>query len=142
MRAIVIFMFILTSCSFPKDSNDSLTKAKQHGLQVGIVHNPPFTIYTDGKASGTEVGLIEKFAAKEGLNVDYTYGSESILVKKMEDYKLHLILGGFEKETVWAQKAGITTRYNDKNVLLIARGENELLYKLEAVLLKEKQNGN
>ena len=138
----LLFLVLLTSCSFPQDSKDSLEKAKQDGLKVGIVVNPPYAIYNNGTAWGSEVQLIEQFAAQEGLKVTYVPGPESMLVKQMEDYKLHLIIGGFEKNTVWKDKAGLTTRYNDKNVILIAKGENKLLYRLESTLLKHKQNGS
>jgi membrane-bound lytic murein transglycosylase MltF len=133
---------IFISCSFPKDSKDSYAKAKQEGLRVGIVNNPPFTTYHEGIASGSEVEILEEFAEKEGLKVHYVYGSESTLIKQLEDYDLHLIIGGFDKKTEWKKKAGLTTRYNDKNVFLIAKGENELLYRLETVLLKHKNHGS
>ena len=141
-QLLYLLLAVLASCSFPKDSKDSLEEARRHGLKVGIVHNPPFTVYENNKASGIEVNLIEKFAKKEGLTVQYRYGSESTLIKELEDYKLHLIIGGFEKKTVWKNKAGLTTRYNDKNVLLIAKGENDLLYRLETILLNHKENGS
>lgn len=138
----LLFSIVLTACSFPKDSKDSLEKAHQDKLEVGIVNNPPFSIYKNETASGTEVEMIEKFAAKEGLKVHYRYGSESTLIKQLEEYKLHIIIGGFEKNTVWQDKAGLTVKYNDRNVFLIAKGENELLYKLESILLNHKQNGS
>lgn len=138
----LLILILLTSCSFPKDSKDSFAKAKQQGLKVGIADNPPFAMYENGAASGTETALIEEFAGKEGLKVHYVYASESTLVKQLEEYKLHLIIGGFEKNTVWKDKAGLSIRYNDRNVLLVAKGENELLYRLESVLLNHKENGS
>jgi polar amino acid transport system substrate-binding protein len=143
MKLLYLFIsLVFISCSFPKDPKDSYAKAKQESLKVGIVNNPPYTTYHEGIASGTEVELIEKFAEKEGLKVEYRDGSESALIKKLENYEIHLLIGGFDKKTEWKKKAGLTSKYNDKNVFLIAKGENELLYRLETVLLKEKNHGS
>lgn len=116
--------------------------AKQHGLRVGIVNNPPYTVYNAGKASGTEVKILESFANSEGLKTEYIYGSETTLMKQLENYEIDLFIGGFNKKTVWKNKAGLTIRYNGENVFLIAKGENELLYRLESALLKHKNNGS
>ncbi|WP_432264642.1 transporter substrate-binding domain-containing protein [Autumnicola musiva] len=62
-----------------------------------MVENPPFTKKTEGNFTGTEIELIERFAAKHGLLINYEEGSESELIKKLEKYELHLIIGGFEK---------------------------------------------
>jgi polar amino acid transport system substrate-binding protein len=138
-QAAVILLFILCGCSFPKDPEDSFKKAQQEGLRVGIVDHPPYTTFEDNEAGGTEAAMIEEFAKQEGLKVQYFYGTESQLIKMLEDYKLHLMIGGFEKKTVWKDKAGQSTKYNDKNCFFVAKGENELLYRLEAYLLKHKQ---
>lgn len=142
IRYLLFLLPLLAGCSFPKDPEDSLQKAREHGLEVGIVHHPPFTMYENGKASGIEVEILEDFAQKEGLKINYTYGTETTLVKQLEEYRLHLIIGGFEKKTVWKDKAGLTTKYNDKNCMFIAKGENALLYRLESHLLKHMKNGN
>ena len=137
-----ILLALIISCSFPKDTKNSFSNARESGLLVGVVNNPPYTTYANSATGGTEVTIIQEFADKEGLPVHYTRGTESLLVKKLENHELHLVIGGFDKNTVWKDKAGISTTYNDKNVILVAPGENQLLYRLEAVLLKHKQNGN
>lgn len=140
MKAFYILcLFSLVSCSPPEDSKDSYADAMQHGLKVGLVNNPPFTVYNEGNATGTEVKIIKDFARKESMDVKFIHGSESTLIKQLENYEIHLLIGGFDKKTVWKKKAGLTTRYNGKNVFLIAKGENKLLYRLEEALLKQKQ---
>ncbi len=142
-RLSLIVLIFLVGCSFPKDPEDSFKKAQQEGLRVGIVDHPPYTTFEEGKAGGTEAAMIAGFAKQEGLKVQYFYGTESQLIKLLEKYKLHLLIGGFEKKTVWKDKAGQTTKYNDKNCFFVAKGENELLYRLEAYLLKYKdQHGS
>ena len=137
-KLLLLVLICLVSCSPPHDSKNSYANAKQSGLKVGIVNNPPFTVYKNGKASGTEVAIIENFSKKEGLRIQYIDGSESTLIKQLENYEIHLVIGGFDKKTVWKKKAGMTTKYNGKNVFLITKGENRLLYKLEEELLKQK----
>ena len=136
---LFILLIIVAGCSFPKDPEDSLHEAKEAGLRVGIVEHPPYTSFKNGKATGTEVAMLEEFAKAEGLNIEYFYGTESQLIKLLEDYELHLMIGGFEKKTVWKDKAGQSTKYNSKNCFFVAKGENELLYRLESYLLKYKE---
>lgn len=136
-----IFLFLI-SCSLPKDPEDSLTKAKMNGLKVGYVYNPPYNYTSGDTVSGTEISIIKAFAKEQGLKIQFIYGSESELIKQLEEYKLHVIIGGFDKKTIWKDKAGPTTTYNNKNCLLVPKGENNLLYKLESYLLKyKKENG-
>lgn len=142
MRYFAFIIVLLTACSFPKDPENSLQEARQQGLRVGIVNNPPYTTCQDGSAGGTEAGIINRFAQSENLKVTYVYGTESVLMPQLEKYNLHLIIGGFNKKTVWKDKAGLTTTYNGNNCFLIAKGENDLLYRLESYLLKQKQYGN
>lgn len=139
-RCLVLLCMVAAACSFPKDPEGSLARARQSALRVGIVHNPPYTFFADGKPGGSEVAIMESFARAEGLKTQYTYGTESVLVKELESYKLDVIIGGFTKKTVWKDKAGLTTAYNhNNNCMLVAKGENELLYHLETYLLKHKQ---
>lgn len=142
MRYFAFVIVLLTACSFPKDPENSLQEARQRGLRVGIVNNPPYTTYKNGIAGGTEAGIINRFAKSGGLKVTYICGTESVLMPQLEKYNLHLIIGGFDKKTIWKDKAGLTTTYNGHNCFLIAKGENDLLYRLESYLLKQKQHGD
>lgn len=137
---IPVAIVILTACTnFPKDPENSFDNARINGLKVGIAVHPPFTIIQNGHLSGTEVKLIEHFAQQNGFNINYTVGTESELISQLEKYQLHLIAGGFDKKTVWIKKAGLSAAYDSKHVLMVAKGENKLLYKLEQYIFKMKQ---
>lgn len=128
---------VMGACNLPNDSHDSWENAKKGGLKVGVVENPPFCYTGRGGLTGTEVKLLREFARKEHLQLGFVTGSESNLVERLEHYELHVLIGGFKKNTVWKKKAGLTTTYLDERVMLIPRGENRLLRNLETYLLKK-----
>lgn len=134
-----LFLFLCLSCNFPQDPKHSFQEAQATKLRVGVVFHPPFVINEPEKLTGIEIDLIESFAAQEKLQIDYVTGTESELVEKLEKYDLHVVLGGFEKKTVWMKKTGLTVPYDGKHVLLIAKGENKLLFKLEKFIFKNSK---
>lgn len=140
MKKIIVFvsaLMLFVSCDFPRDARSSFEQAKENGLKVGIAENPPFTKMENGKPSGTEVELIKDFAASEGLKVRFEKDSESDLIKKLEEFNLHMVVGGFEKKTQWKKKAATTITYDkEQHVFLIPKGENKLLQKLETYIIQ------
>lgn len=136
---IALFL-CLTSCVFPKDPENSFETARRESLQVGVVSNPPFSKVEDGVFSGTEVRMIQEFAEKERLEISFTAGSESELVKQLENFEKHIVVGGFAKKTIWKKKAGMTAPYDKKHVFLIPKGENRLLDHLEDFIFQQKEN--
>ncbi|GGB76280.1 hypothetical protein GCM10007424_15360 [Flavobacterium suaedae] len=143
MKRITLFLLIVVGCSFPKDPEDSFNKTKEQGLKVGVINNPPYSYYKEGKAYGKEVKLIERFTKKEGLKINYISGSESTLVEKLKNYNINVVIGGFDNKTVWKEKAGLTTNYNNnENCFLISKGENKLLFKLDSFLTQYREDGN
>ncbi|QED36640.1 transporter substrate-binding domain-containing protein [Antarcticibacterium arcticum] len=137
----ILFILLLVSaaCDFPKDAEGSWVDAQNNYLKVGVSINPPFTISERDSLKGMEIDLLKKFAGKENLKIRFFEGSESELIKKLENYELHVIAGGFDKKTLWKQKAGTTSPYDKEHVFLIAKGENQLLKKLETHIF---QNSN
>jgi len=132
--AIALLASIGMSCNLPRDTRDSFDYAKSHALKVGVVDNPPFSRYDSDSIRGTEIKMIEEFAQKEGLEVEFIPGSESSLVERMKEAEIHVLVGGFEKKTVWKEKTGKTRPYDGKHIWLIPKGENKLVYKLESYL--------
>ncbi len=135
---LVLLLSIFCSCDLPKDPNSSWENAKKEGLKIGVVQNPPFSYVEGGAFGGSEVQILNDFAEKVGLKVRYQTGNESDLLKKLEKYKVHVVIGGFDKKTIWKKKAGLTTEYNNENVFLVPMGENELLIHLENYLRHRK----
>ncbi|THH41827.1 transporter substrate-binding domain-containing protein [Neolewinella litorea] len=132
---LLLAPLLLTRCDIPKDPAGSLDAARQTALQVGVTDNSPFVILQGDRPSGLEVALLEDFAVAQGLRISYRKGSESTLVKMLENRLLHIAIGGFEKGSIWQSKAGFSAPYDSTHVLLIPKGENRLLYELEKTIL-------
>ena len=131
-----VTILTLTGCGMPKDPADSFDKAEREGLHVGIVENPPYTIHRGEEWEGREVALVDEFARMNDLDVQYIEGTESHLIDQLQHYNLQLVIGGFEKNTAWKGEAGLTIPYDHQHVLLVPKGENGLLYKLEHFLME------
>lgn len=136
---MVIFISI-TSCQFPQEPKNSWKKATTQGLKVGVVVHPPFTEETPDGLIGREVEWVKAFSQANNLQVEYETGSETELVKKLKNYQYHLIIGGFEKKSVWKKKVGMTIPYDleKKRVFFIPKGENELLWHVEDYIYKHR----
>lgn len=141
-KIFVLFFFLLACEDFPHDPGESWKIAKKSKLIVGVTENPPFTIEEENHFSGIEIELIEDFARQENLEVSFLRGSESELIKKLEKYEIHLLLGGFDKKTLWKRKATPSASYDHKHVILVPKGENKLLQELETFILKNRQHEN
>ena len=135
---ILILAFIITSCDFPKDAEGSWEKAVNDKLKVGVTSHPPFALIENDSAGGTEIDLLRDFASENQLEIEFIEGSETELVKKLENYELHIVAGGFDKKTLWEKKAGLTHPYDQTHVFFIPKGENGLLEKLETFILQNQ----
>jgi polar amino acid transport system substrate-binding protein len=135
----IILLVGLTSCVFPKDPENSFEEASRDKLLVGVVENPPFTKVEDSTYTGNEVEMLRKFAEHKGLQIKFEEGSESKLVKQLEEYETHVVIGGFTKKTIWKKKAGMTVPYDKEHVFLISKGENRLLKHLEDFIFQQKK---
>lgn len=137
MKYLPLFLLLLfCGCKFPQDPKHSFKEAQETILNVGVAVHPPYVIYKNGELSGSEIDIIVGFADQENLDIDYTVATESKLIEQLEKYELHVVAAGFDKKTLWMKKAGLTVPYDKKHVLLVGKGENRLLYKLEGFIFK------
>lgn len=137
-RILILTLVVMAGCTFPRDPENSFEKAQKNGLKVGVVKRPPFVNISGENFSGSEIDLIREFAEKEHLQIEFKEGSETELLEELEKFHLHVVAGGFTKKTIWKKKAGLTAPYDSKHVLLIPKGENRLLERLEAYILPKK----
>jgi len=133
-------LLLFASCNLPKDPNSSWQKAQKEGLKVGVVDNPPFTNTASDSFSGNEIEIINKFASSNKIEVSFLKGNESDLIEKLEKFELDMVIGGFNKKTVWSKKAGLSRPYDKEHVFLVPKGENKLLVKLEEYIHKNLEN--
>ncbi|WP_439488003.1 transporter substrate-binding domain-containing protein [Algoriphagus sp.] len=127
-----ILLTCIVSCTAPKDPRKSFERATHDGLKVGVVNNPPYVSYDNGEISGSEIDMLHDFAEMENMELQFLKGSESVLIKKLEDAEIHIIVGGFSKKTSWKEKSGQTKPYDGEHVWLVPMGENRMVYVLES----------
>lgn len=136
-KTSIVLLIFLAACVYPQDPEHSFQNAKKSGLMVGVVDNPPYTSVSGETFNGIEIDLLREFAQKEDLQLQFIEGSESDLMEYLEKFKLHVIAGGFTKKTIWKNKAGLTAPYDKNHVLLIPKGENRLLFHMEAFIFQK-----
>lgn len=120
----------LLSCGIPKDPEDSWKEAQEKGLRVGVVK---------GSLMDNELQLIRDFCQSKSVKAHFVKNTETTLMKKLEKYELDVVIGGFDKKTIWKEKTGMTKPYDSTHIFLIGQGENRLLYELESYLSKVRK---
>lgn len=137
---LLLTFLLLTGCEeYPQDTIGTLKDAQYDILKVGVVEHSPFVIRENGEWKGIEPALVEAFAKDIGAEVEWVAASESELVDMMEHYDIHLLIGGFEKSTLWKKKAALTNPYFAKRVLLVPKGESAFLVRLEESLHRHRE---
>lgn len=136
----------LTGCSvqIPADPNGTLDAVRDATLHVGVsAHSGFVEIDSSGAVAGSEVDAVEAFADTLGADIEWTVGSEEVLVRGLENGRLDMVAAGITDETPWADHAGMTRPYAEavledgtthKLVMLVPTGENAFLTELETFL--------
>jgi polar amino acid transport system substrate-binding protein len=131
--------------TIPADPEKTLARVSGSTMRVGVSPNPPWTAISGaGEASGTEVDLVREFAGTLQAQVEWVVGGEQALIAALERGELQLVIGGFNSETPWTEKAAITKPYAETKdpegkhkrlVMAAPMGENAFLLTLEKFLL-------
>ncbi len=135
-------LFFLIGCEdFPRDPEKTLEKVSGKTLKVGYAEDPPHVVSGASGASGPQAALVEKFAEKLGSTVKWVKKSEQQLFEDLEQRELHLVIGGFSKQTPWKDRVGISRPFKSSSgseyVFAVTNGENGFLVKLEEFLHEE-----
>ena len=135
---------LFAACGLPQDPEKTSDRiASTHELRVGVSDSPPWTVSRGGPPSGAEPDLVRGFAEQIGARIAWRRGSESSLVRALEEHELDLVIGGFDKKTRWSAVAGLSQPFakdadGKQHVLLAAPGENQLILSLDRFLAKRK----
>lgn len=151
VAASLIFGLGLSGCGVrPADTDGTLDRVTADGLlRAGVSQNPPWTSIEEGAPSGSEVALVEEFAAQRGATVQWRTGTEEVLVDALHAGSLDVVVGGLTDATPWKDDAAVTDVYREttspsgeveKHVMLTRAGENGFLMELE-VFLREEARG-
>ena len=146
--AVALLVLMLTACGVqvPTDPHGTLDRVREGVIRVGVTENHPW-VELEGTAgpSGTESDLVSRFAQQLGSEVQWTRGSEAVLLDALERGELDLVAGGFLEDPPWVEKGAATRPYTetttsegrDKHVMIVRMGENGFLVALEKFLLAE-----
>lgn len=120
---LLFSFFCFVACeSYPKDPNNTLERAKEDKLKIGAIHAPPWVHVEGEKVTGVEADIAEGFAKKINTEIKWVIGSESELMLLLEAYELHMVIGGFTRESPWTQQVGITNPYTEEKIVVGAPG--------------------
>jgi polar amino acid transport system substrate-binding protein len=147
LLSITFVCLLAAGCglTIPADPEKTLERMTGSTMRVGVSPNPPWTVIDGaGEPSGTEVDLVREFAGTLQAQVEWVVGGEQPLIAALERGELQLVIGGFNSETPWTEKAAITKPYAEtrdpegkrkKLVMAAPMGENAFLLALEEFLL-------
>ncbi len=144
LGALAMSASLLAGCALieaiPADPDGTLETVSGSVLEVGVSPNPPFTDVSGDAPEGTEVTLVESFAASIDAEISWTVAGEEELVQQLTNGELDLVIGGITDQTPWVTHAAPTRAYADteeadgsttKLVMLTPMGENAFLAALE-----------
>ncbi len=148
--AIVLSTLALTGCGLqvPADPEGTLDRVSDGVMRVGVTEHAPWVeLDSSGEPSGTEPALVEAFAEQLDADVEWTAGSEAVLLDALDRGELDLVIGGFLDDTPWAEDGAITRPYRDvdgddgveRHVMIVRMGENGFLVSLERFLHDEAE---
>lgn len=101
----------IAGCQYPKDMNDSLTTIRGGVLHVGVTENPPWVMKRGDEAYGVEPELIRGIAEQLNAEVRWHWGTESQLVRALEQFQVRLVAGGLTQSTPLSKHAALTNAF-------------------------------
>ncbi len=128
---VLVISLLFTACDqFPTDPRGSLQAAESNGLKVGI-------IAAGGSASEhvseLELNLVNGFAAHLDTEVQWTRGSESHLLRILQEGELHLVVGGITQNNPWSKHLGMSMPYYTEQVVVCSTTASPVPDDLEGV---------
>lgn len=124
MRASVAvtltLLVLLSACSIPQDPMDTSMKVRDEGMVVGLTENPPWVTRDGDVPGGVEIELVEKFAEQMGVTVQWEWGSSSVLLEALDQFELHLVIGGLTRSATNGKGVGLTIPYYESKIVIAA----------------------
>lgn len=140
--SLTCFVF-LVGCDLPRDPEETLSRARNGVLRVGVTPHEPWVESDSGRPpTGIEPAVVEEFARQLGADVRWYRGSETEVLTALEEFELDLVIGGLTDDTLWSDRVGLTQPYveteNARYVMVVAPGENAFLLKLDRFLKRRE----
>ena len=129
---LTAMLLLAAGCGAPRDPDGSTDRIRaSRVLRAGATENPPWIRFQGAAVGGRDAEMVQRFAAGLGARVQWSRGSKSVLLSRLEDRKLDLVAGGFTTNSPWADRLGASQTYSGKHVIFSAPGENHLLLELD-----------
>lgn len=137
---IIAALAMLAGCYFPDDPKNTLATIERQGaVKVGVLAEP---------LPEADAKVIARFAKSLGVRTDYVSGPAHALLAGLEKGNIHLLAGDIPEDTPMASHAALSNPYpprvklpgrSEKRVLLLRKGENRLLLRLNRSLREAGQ---
>lgn len=146
LLAVGALFAVLTACAaptIPADPDGTLERVRAEGiLHAGASPNPPHARIDaiDAPPTGPEVDLVDGFAQRVGVRVQWVVAGESSLIGRLEDGEVDIVVGGLLEDSPWEERVSLTRPYSTSEaadgtersyVMAVPMGENALLSELE-----------
>jgi len=140
--AALVVSALLGGCgAIPADPDGTLERVTGGVLRVGASPDEGLVTVVGEQVAGSEVELVEAFAAHLNADVQWRVGGEEDLVFDLKEGDLDLVVGGITDKTPWVDSAGVSRAYpgipgsdGRSIVMLVPLGENRFLGALERFL--------
>lgn len=153
LAVILVVLATSTGCvsRFPADPDGTLTRVSGGTLRVGASISPPYVEDEGSTLSGSEVDLVEGYAADRAAGVEWVQAGEEDLMNRLEHGELDMVIGGLTDKTPWTTRAGLTRPYAEsvdefgsrhQHVLAVPLGENGFLLDLDTYLQSRKETSS
>jgi hypothetical protein len=108
----------LSGC-LPRDPVGTLQGVRDdHTVRVGVIHNPPWTIVSNGEVAGVEAMLAGRLAHELGAKPRWTPGVESELLRALELFELDVVIGGLDSATPWQDRVALSQAFHETRLLI------------------------
>lgn len=101
----VLLCLCLAACgAYPRDAHQSSERARD-AMRVGVSHDPPYIVVSDGVPHGSEIDVITAFAKARGLRVEWVVDGHDALMEALLDHRLHMVAGGHVGQSPWVESS-------------------------------------
>jgi polar amino acid transport system substrate-binding protein len=138
----------VSSCGFPRDSEDTLDRVRGGQLRVGVTEHAPWVTVHDDRMDGIEPRLIEELARGLGARAVWRRGGESEILEMLHRRELDIVAGGLTADSPWKGQVAFTRPYftdtatGRMRVLAVSPGENAFLVHVERFLAPRERRGS
>ena len=101
--SLICVTLSVTSCvDFPKDPNDTLLRTRSEGsFRVGVMTAP------GSAAEGEITSLLTEIGKEAGAAPELLRGEPELMLSQLEEGKLDLVVGWFDKKSPWMRRVTI-----------------------------------